>query len=317
MVAVNDKIIFLRKVFSDVQIAHDGKNAAVACPNCKNSSKKKLAIKIDTDLVNCWVCGYHGKLIKLLVKFKPNFVNEYIKTFANGNISLISNIDDSKSKKIVEVPKGFKLLAEYITSNDPYVKAAINYIRNRGLSIRDMWYFKFGVSTDAALSRRVVMPSFDVQGSINFWTGRAIDASAYRKYYNCEFEKKAIIFNELHIDWKKPLTLVEGPFDLTKCDDNATCLLGSSLTEDSLLFSKIYEHMTPVILALDDDMQTKMWQRIAKMLASYDIDVHILQLDGKHDVGEMTKDEFMLAKRNAVKWSRDDALYQKISTIRV
>jgi DNA primase len=314
--SVNDKIIFLKKVFSSVQIAHDGKNAAVSCPNCKNSTKKKLAIKIDSDLVNCWVCGYHGKLIKLLVKFKPNFVNEYVKSFANGNITLITSSEETE-QKVVNVPKGFKLLAANLNSTDPYVKAAINYVKNRGLTLRDMWYFKFGVSDEQSLLRRVVMPSFDANGTINFWTGRAIDESAYRKYYNCEFEKKSIIFNEININWKKPLTLVEGPFDLTKCDDNATCLLGSSLTEDSLLFGKIYEHMTPIILALDDDMQTKMWQRIAKMLASYDIDVRILQLNGKHDVGEMTKNEFLAAKESALKWNRDAALHQKISTIRI
>ena len=30
-------------------------------------------------------------------------------------------------------------------------------------------------------------------------------------------------FNELNINWNKPLTLVEGPLDLIKTNDTSTC----------------------------------------------------------------------------------------------
>ena len=41
------------------------------------------------------------------------------------------------------------------------------------------------------------------------------------------------------------MTLVEGPFDMVKCDDNATCLLGSHLPVNSLLFQKLIQNKTP------------------------------------------------------------------------
>ena len=66
-----------------------------------------------------------------------------------------------------------------------------------------------------------------------------------------------IIFNELNIDWSKELTIVEGPLDLIKTNDNATCLLGSSLTEDMLLFQKIVANKTNIKLALDSDIFSK------------------------------------------------------------
>ena len=43
-----------------------------------------------------------------------------------------------------------------------------------------------------------------------------------------QWTEKAVLID----DWKKELTLVEGPFDLFKCDTNATCLLGSHFTEE-------------------------------------------------------------------------------------
>ena len=166
------------------------------------------------------------------------------------------------------------------------------------------------------MRNRVIMPSFDAEGVLNFYTARATDNS-FRKYMNCDAEKRSIVFNEIDIDWSQELTLVEGPFDLTKCDDNATCLLGCSLSEDSLLFSRIYANRTPIVLALDVDMITRSWQRIARMLACYDIGVKIMTIEPFKDVGEMTRTQFDEAKRNAIPWNRDAALRQKIDAMRM
>ena len=72
-----------------------------------------------------------------------------------------------------------------------------------------------------------------------------------------QFLKKQIIFNELNIKWDEELTIVEGPFDLTKSNFNTTCLLGSSLNESYELFKKIVKNKTPVLLGLDPDAMTK------------------------------------------------------------
>lgn len=310
---IDKKLFFLKKAFGNYKISYDKLNIAVCCPKCKTNDKKKLAIHLITDLCNCWVCGQGGRLVHLLVQHKPSLVHEYVTKFVGRNITLL---DDAGAKRVAVLPEGFRLLAPIMDSSEPSVRWAINYLRKRGMTERDMWYFKFGISSDGAMQRRVIMPSFDGAGTLNFYTGRAIDADAFRKYMNCDVEKKVIIFNELNIDWKRELTLVEGPFDLTKCDDNATCLLGSSLSEDSALFSMVYRHNTPVVLALDSDMVNKTWQRIARMLSSYDIAVRILDLGGFKDVGEMTRQQFMDAKASAVGWDRVSAIRMKINTIR-
>lgn len=299
---------FLRGVFGSVALSHDSINAAASCPKCKNTSKKKLAIRLDDDRVHCWVCGLGGRLITLLVQYFPNHVREYLGRFGGKHIV----IDVDPSVRDVELPQNYRLLGPEMGSQVNEVRWAVNYLRGRGLSDRDIWYFKFGISDDPQMRGRVIMPSFDAEGKLNFYTGRALDPDAYRKYMNCAADKKSIIFNEINIDWSQELTLVEGPFDLTKCDDNAAPLLGSSLSEDSMLFLRIYQNRTPIVLALDSDMQDKVWQRIARLLDSYDIPVRILPLGQFKDVGEMSRGQFLEAKRAAVKWDSTSALIERV-----
>lgn len=309
---VDEKVAFLRKTFGSCDVSRDGRNVGVPCPKCHDTQKKKLAIRLHDDVVNCWVCGLSGRLIKVLKQYKHSAVRQYIVQFAASRIDLLI---DLPIREPLKLPAGFQLLAVRTRSRDPDVRIAIQYLKSRGLTTSDLWYYKFGISTEYELRRRVIMPSFDAAGDLNFYTGRAIDADAYRKYWNSDVEKKTIVFNELNIDWTKEVTLIEGPFDLVKCDSNAVPLLGSSLTEDSLLFGRIYQNKTPVLLALDSDMQLKMWQRIAKLLSSYDIPVKILPLGAFKDVGEMTKQQFIDARARAVSWDRTQALRVRIGAI--
>lgn len=313
----SDKLTFIRRTFGRVELSRDGMNAAVSCPKCRKHGKKKFAIRLDDDRVNCWVCGLHGRLLGVLQQYRSSeIVREYITKFAGKNIRLF--IDPSElGDRPLELPQGFRLLAPRLESGDIGVRWAVNYLLGRGLTLRDLWYFKFGIATDPEMKRRVVMPSFDGSGELNYYTGRAIDRTAYRKYMNCDAEKKAIVFNEINIDWGQELTLVEGPFDLVRCESNTTCLLGSSLSEDSLLFGRIYQNRTPIVLALDRDMEQKSWQRIAKLLASYDVPVRIMDLGKFSDVGEMTREQFLQAREDAVPWDRTSALVRKIRSLPV
>ena len=159
------------------------------------------------------------------------------------------------------------------------------------------------------------MPSFDSNGKLNYYVARSIDPDVKRKYINAKVSKSDVIFNEINIDWSQELTIVEGPFDLTKCDDNATCLLGSSFSQKSKLLQEIVKNNTPVLLALDSDMKVKT-QEYAKLLSSYGMQVRILDLGTYSDVGEMTKVDFLTAKKIAATWKDTDRLYHLIDSIK-
>ena len=96
---------------------------------------------------------------------------------------------------------------------------------------------------------------------------------------------------------------------------NATCLLGSELTEDYLLFQRICENGTPVILSLDRDAKSKEL-KAAKLLSKYNVQVKILEIPEEfEDVGEMPSGRFADLLGSAKLYSRIETLKGKISDL--
>ena len=106
------------------------------------------------------------------------------------------------------------------------------------------------------------------------------------KYRNCDASKKEIVFNEHLIDWSQPVVLVEGIFDAVKTGKNSVPILGSWIDKNYLLFKRIIENKSSVILGLDPDAKEKEI-KIAKNLFSHGVDVKIIK-NQKSDFGDMT-----------------------------
>tara|TARA_Y100000592_G_scaffold74264_1_gene115779 strand:- start:14139 stop:15107 length:969 start_codon:yes stop_codon:yes gene_type:complete len=309
-----EKLVFIKQVFGPAHLMSDGVNAHVMCPSCgKSYKKKKFVIRLDNDLCHCFVCGLKSKnLTPILRKFFGREVAlKYSKTFLGSD----NTLEEFAGEERLVLPTDFRLISESLSSNDPDFRAAIKYLKERGIPKKDFWYYKFGLSFEGAFKRRIIMPSFDDTGNLNFFTARSYDDSHYMKYHNAKVNKTQIIFNDINIDWNEKITLVEGPFDLVKANPNSTCLLGSSLSRESLLFEKITKNSTPVVLALDADAQLKMI-KIANLLYDYNIQVQIMSLGGKEDVGEMSRKEFNEAYKDAKLWSPQDSLTAKIKSLR-
>lgn len=319
MINRKDKIAFLRRVFGGLSLASDGVNVSVMCPsptcNSRKKGMRKLSIQIQTDQAHCWVCGLktRNSLVSIIRKAGTNSdVQEYVRSYAPKNTKLFGGDEDLPEEESVSMSGNFRLLGLCLNSRDPDIKRALNYMRRRGYSETDLWRFRVGVSDDSLFDGRVIIPSFDADGFLNTYAARAASKHLKPNYLIPAADRTGIIFNELDIDWNKELTLVEGPLDLMKCVGNATCLQGSSLTEDHLLFWKIVDAKTPIVLALDSDAQKKA-AKIASLLASYDVAVRVLDLGKFSDVGEMTRKDFLRAKDEATPFSSAEKLKMRIA----
>ena len=315
MVTFTSKVEFLRQVFGNISVARDGVNVAVKCPVCDESEKKKFSINTETWQCHCWVCGIKGgnpyKIFKehigedVAIFFKDRFLKEKFN----------HQTDTNDTSLCVELPSSFLPLFINSHHSDPDVKNCLTYLRNRGITHRDLWYFKLGTAVTGKFRRRIIIPSFDSEGSLNYFSSRSIDDNSKFKYVNSKASKSKIIFNEINVDWNSEITIAEGPFDLFKSNQNATCLLGSGINENSYLFKRIVANKTPVLLALDSDMRSKTI-KIAKLLMDYDCKVRIINLGSFSDVGEMTKEKFEEAREKAALWSRLSSIKERISSIR-
>ena len=313
MKSIVSKITFFRRVFGEHSKSSDGINFAFKCPKCSMglSTKKKLVIRLDNDAYHCWVCGIKGKNLRFLLrKYYPGFLHEYQTTYQPNHIESITPF---QVEEIIlpQLPPNFISLVQ-AQNGDPDVLAVKQYARKRNLTLRDLWYFRLGTCKMGRYRRRLIIPSFNIDGHVNYYVARAIDKHTKRKYLNPKIAKKNIIFNEINIDWNKELTLVEGPFDLMKCDENATCLLGSNLSVEYALFQKIVKNQTPIILALDTDARSKAHD-FAKLFSEYGVHVKIMNIVGYNDVGEMTRNVFKERKITSVKWESNDRLFHLIN----
>ena len=172
---------------------------------------------------------------------------------------------------------------------------AKRYLKSRGLNKEDILKWKLGCCVSGKYEGRVIIPSFDERGNVNYFVARTYEGD-YIKYKNVSASKD-IVFNELYIDWDSDVVLVEGVFDAFKAG-NAVPLLGSSLREDSKLVNKIVKYDTPIYMALDTDVKKKTLS-FMKNLLQYDIELYQVDIGDNKDVGEMTKEEFLRAKKDA------------------
>ena len=316
LVTLTEKIKFIESVFGTGFLASNGKNFGVRCPFCapKDVNKRKLVIRIDDDLNHCWTCGFKARtLAPLIRKFGTQ---EQLNTYRDRIMppeARPHKIDERDVVEKLRLPVDFKLLP-HAPANDPDVKAAWSYLFSRNVTLKDVWYYKLGVSNDPRWRRRVIMPSFDATGELNYYVGRSIDARDRRpKYDNPDCDKLPIIFNEINIDWNVRLVLCEGPFDLMKCGENAVPLLGSDINEQSRLFNQILVSNTPVALALDSDMWRTKTPKIAKKLTEYNVDTVVVDLREWGDPGAMSKKDFASALESARPMSWEESFMDRLS----
>jgi len=314
MKSITERLRFVRSVFGKSHLANNGVDVAVKCPSCNNKSqKKKLSINLETWQYHCWVCGIKGKDLSFILK---KFSNLEDLSLYNSEFLDQQNTDLSveASIELPKLPDDFILLADSLRTRDPDLRSCLFYLKKRGITKKDLWYFKLGTCRSGTHRRRIIVPSFDSDGYLNFYSSRAIDSGRI-KYLNSKLDKRDIAFNEININWKRELTVVEGPFDLFKCNDNSTCLLGSSLGESHFLFRRIVASSTPVLLALDSDMIQKSF-KIARLLSEYGCQVRILDLDGNEDVGSLTKECFLNLRKSADPYDRNIDLISRIGSLR-
>ena len=313
MQTTTKKIDFLISCFGeDHKLSRDGNNISFICPECDDEKKKKkLSICLESLMCHCWVCGLKGKTPYRIIKeyISQDLAVKFLKEF---------NVEDNKGKEeseeLLTFPSEFKLLSSLDRMYDPDDRDCITYLKSRGVTKEKLLYHKIGKFSGYKWSRRVVFPSFDLNQNLTFFVSRSIDDDAFIKYQNCKADKTQMVFDEIRLDYSKELVIVEGVFDLIKCPSNSTCILGSSLRPEHLLFQKIVKNQTPVILALDSDMLDKSYS-IADTLNSYGVLVKILNLGKYKDVGSMTEEIVRQKCLEAPIYSRHNRLRHLIGTI--
>jgi len=277
------------------------------CPKCKHH-KKKLSLNFDKNVFKCWICDYVGKDIGRLVYSYGNSDTKSQWRTLTGVVDF-SEVDEVEDEKIV-----VKLPEEFISLTSKQVNPLSimvrQYLKSRGLTRDDLVWWKMGYCPDGEYGKRIIIPSFDINGEVNYFIARSYTPGDWQRYKNPPAERD-FIFNELYLDWNKDITIVEGVFDAIVAG-NAIPLLGSTLRENSYIFQKIIANCDKVYIALDDDAKSKEF-KISDLFRLYGVDVYRIDTAGFGDVGEMDKKTFQARKKTAAFLSLDNYLLEKLS----
>ena len=211
--------------------------------------KPKLQINIQTQKWHCWVSNTGGRTLFQLLK-KVGASHQHFDELRElvGDTPRYKKSNDTKVSEVVQLPNEFKPLWN---GGDSIVKRhALSYLYKRGITDSDILKYNIGYCDEGLYSNRIIIPSYDSDGQLNFFVGRDFYNSKM-KYRNCTTTKNIIGF-DLFINWDEPIILCEGVFDAMAFKRNAIPLFGKTIM--SSLQKKIIESRVKIIyLALDND----------------------------------------------------------------
>ena len=227
------------------------------CPRCienkgSNESRKyNLECNIQRGVFKCWSCtaeddDMHGSIVKLIRMYgNETLLAEYkdvIRSIRDSELYKLHfsnndfNIDTSIIQKDeLKFPDSYQLFKK----DKPFNKTAMKYLNDRGIGWDIIERYKLGFTgfqdENKKSSYRIIIPSYNAFGELNYWVGRNYLPVDRVKYDNPKTEKKDIIFNEEKLVWDADITLVEGPFDHIVVP-NSVPLLGKALNNGYKLY---------------------------------------------------------------------------------
>ena len=251
----------LMDIFGDYKFHNDNSGQiAFSCPVCSHDikgldhldGKGNLEVNYKLAVYKCWACAdthdTHGHLYRLVKKYGS------IRQLKNFVILMPEEPGEvgKKHYKRVRMPKEFISFprASEGMKMTPIYKVPFNYLKKRNITMEMMEKYNIGFCREGEYKNRIIIPSYDEAGSLNYFTARSYEPKPYLKYKNPEAEKEIIVFNEYLIDWDKPITLIEGPFDHIFVD-NSIPMLGKKLPDH--LFNLLYDKAKEIRIILDGD----------------------------------------------------------------
>jgi DNA primase len=288
-------------------------NQAYHCPFC-NHHKPKLEINLteNTEGYNpwhCWSCDKKGKTLKSLfkqIKADPSYFTELSRLVKNVSESYYKNL--SPTSPTLELPKEIQSLIGNITLT---ARHSLAYLKKRGITKPDIVKYNIKYCETGTYSNMIVIPSYDSEGKLNYFTARSIEKDPYVKYRNPDVSRDIIPF-ELFINWDLPIILCEGPFDAIAIKRNAIPLFGKNI-QNELMKKIVTSKVQKIYIALDNDAIKKALN-FCENLLNLGKEVYLVELPGK-DPSELGFENFTKLIQNVSPLTPYKLMEKKLSLI--
>ena len=286
-------------------------NHSYNCPFC-NHHKPKLEVNF-TDNKNgdnpwhCWACNKKGRKLRSLFK-QLKVASEHFSQLQKLVKSGYEVIDVEVEEKILELPKEYKNI---IGNKNIISKHASAYLKRRNISEDDILKYNIGYCEYGPYADRVVIPSYDSSGKLNYFTSRTFKEDTFQTYKNPDTSRNIIPF-EMLINWDLPIILCEGPFDAIAIKRNAIPLLGKNI-QSNLMKKLVSSKVKKIYIALDTDAFNQAL-KFCEELLNEGKEVYLVELPGK-DPSEMGFEQFTNLIQKATPLNQFSLMEKKIMSI--
>ena len=285
-------------------------NMAYTCPHC-NHHKPKLEInftenKEGNNPWHCWVCDKKGKSILQLLR-KAGASQDKI-TEAKTYVKDVTYTTKEKVVNVLKLPSEYMRLDQ--SDNNSIIKRhALAYLKRRDISMTDISKYNIGYCEEGLYKNMIILPTYDKDGSINYYTARSFEKDAFVKYRNPQVSRD-IIPNEHFINWNLPIILCEGLFDAMAIKRNAIPLLGKNI-QSNLMKKIVTSVVDKIYIALDRDAIKQALKFCEKLMAEGK-EVYLVDLQDK-DPSEMGFKNFTKLIQKTVPLTYYNLMEQKLS----
>ena len=288
-----------------------GNELAFYCPFC-NHHKPKLQVNTETQKWHCWTCNSGGKkLTSLLKRLDVDRKTISIIREIYGDSQYNPQLEDADTKVFISLPKEFISLSEVPKGFNPEYKHAINYLTQRGITEKDIIKYNIGYCKEGLYARRVIVPSYNSDGSLNYFVSRSYYPEEKMKYKNPPISKNVICLDS-QVNWKEPIILCEGVFDAITIKRNAIPLLGKFPSKE--LVQKIFlSGVSDIIISLDNDAINEAL-KAAEYFRKNGIHVKMMYLKDK-DAADMGYEKFYEELKKTKEFTSEELLLNKINSL--
>lgn len=286
----------IQNIFENVKGVNVSEQLQVCCPLCQKNAglsqpdgKYNLEINTAKRKFKCWKCSpkFSGSLGKL-VKY---FGTENDKTLYKVYSDLYGEYteEDVEHEKVL-LPDEMILFSDMDVNNPQHMEAYLYMVAYRKMPKERLLYYRIGFCIEGKYKRRIIIPSYNKDGIVDYFVGRTYDPKTRITYENPKSDKNNVIFNEGFINWDSTIYLCEGTFEMLSFPINVIPLLGKTISEK--LFLKLREIKPNIIVVLDPDAikdNIKLFQLLNTIYIDCEEKIRIITLPNNEDLDELIR----------------------------
>ena len=240
--------------------------------------KPKLEIDVNTNHAgenpwHCWISDKKGRTINSLFKqigLSKEWFEQLSKIIESARYR---NTAETKSTVTLALPEHYVPL--WNKKNTPDYRNAIHYLQQRDVGMLDILKYRIGYCEQGEYSGKIIIPSYDEAGQLNYFVSRAFYRADKQKHKNPKISKDIIGF-DLTINWSQPIILCEGAFDAIAIKRNAIPLFGK-IIQPALQKKIIEKRVRDIYICLDADALRNAVQ-IAERFMAEGLNVYFVRL---------------------------------------